>query len=176
MFQKRCRQRTMFEVAFLVPSEKRVRLEASWAQGFQEKALPIIEEDAFRELYCEDNGAPNKAVQIVLGALLLKEMSNLTDEETVARVEFDLRWQHALRLTPEEAHVSSKTLYNFRMRLVKSDGGRKAFESVCSGVLRALGVSVARQRLDSTYVCSNVARVSRLGLFCEVHPTPLYPA
>ena len=48
-------------------------------------------------MYCVDNGRPNRAVQTVLGVHLLKEMFNLTDDEALEQLEFNLLWRHALR-------------------------------------------------------------------------------
>ena len=110
----------------------------------------------------------------VLGVLLLKEMFALTDAEALEQLEFSLLWQHALELTPDEAHLAQKTrtnnvltLHNFRARLLAHDGGRQAFEATTDGILQALGTKVTRQRLDSTHVISNIAVLSRLGLLCE---------
>ena len=49
-------------------------------------------------MYCVDNGRPNRAVQSVLGVHLLKEMFNLTDDEALEQLEFNLLWHNALRL------------------------------------------------------------------------------
>ena len=59
-------------------------------------------------MYCADNGRPNRAVQTVLGVHLLKEMFNLTDDEALEQLEFNLLWQ--LRLDMEETHLPQKTL------------------------------------------------------------------
>jgi hypothetical protein len=48
-----------------------------------------------------------------------------------------------------------------------SDRGRLLFEQTTARIIHALGVSTERQRLDSTHIMSNVATLTRLGLFCE---------
>ena len=90
--------------------------------------MPLIDEEQFRELYCADNGRPNKPVRTVVGTLVLKEMFDLTDDETLYRVDFDLGWQMALDLRPEEAHCCQKTLHNFRAKLL----GKAALGNKCS--------------------------------------------
>jgi hypothetical protein len=167
MFRKKDPQGSLFETSALVPAAKRERLQASWAEPFRARALPLIDEDLFAPLYCNDNGRPNRPVQTVFGVLLLKEIFHLTDAEALEQLEFNLLWQHALALTPEEAHLPQKTLHNFRARLLAHDGGRQAFEATTDRILEALGTRVNRQRLDSTHVISNIAVLSRLGLFCE---------
>ena len=136
--------------------------------------MALIDEEQFAPLYCDDNGRPNQPVATVLGVLLLKEMFALTDAEALEQLEFSLLWQHALELTPDEAHLAQKTrtnnvltLHNFRARLLAYDRGRQAFEATTDRILQALGTKVNRQRLDSTHVLSNIAVLSRLGLLCE---------
>jgi hypothetical protein len=167
MFRKKDPQSTLFETSYLVPEAKARRLQASWAETFRAHALPLIDEALFAALYCDDNGRPNRPVQTVFGVLLLKEMFDLTDTEALEQLEFSLLWHHALALTPEEAHLPQKTLHNFRARLLAHDEGREAFAAITDEILEALGTQVSRQRLDSTHVISNIAVLSRLGLFCE---------
>src|SRR5208283_1967748 len=97
----------------------------------------------------------------MIGSLILKEIFNLTDVETVDRLEFDLRWQVALGLTTD-AHCCQKTLHNFRTKLMKSKKARILFEEVTGKILAQLKLSADRQRLDSTHICSNIARLTRL--------------
>ena len=118
-------------------------------------------------MYCADNGRPNRAVQTVLGVHLLKEMFNLTDGEALEQLEFNLLWHHALRLDIEETHLPQKTLHNFRVRLMQHDGGWLAFQETTDRIIQALGMRTGKQRLDSTHIMSNIATLTRLGLFCE---------
>ncbi|MDX6771105.1 MAG: transposase [Elusimicrobiota bacterium] len=159
----------MFGSAGLLPPKKRAACEKSWAGPFREKALPILlrAEPEFAEFYDESNGRPNKSVALVLGALLLKEANDLTDEEALAALDFDLRWHYAFDLTPEESHVCQKTLHNFRAKLLANAKGAVVFRRLTDDLIPALGVRVDRQRLDSTHILSNFARLNRLGLFCE---------
>jgi hypothetical protein len=167
MFRERSPQGSLLQSEFLVPPAKAKRLERSWAETFHTRALPLIEEARFAHLYCADNGRPNRAVQIVLGVLLLKELFDLTDQEALEQLEFNLLWHHALRLTAAEAHLPQKTLHNFRVRLMTHDGGRLAFEETTDRIIAALGLRTGKQRLDSTHIVSNIALLTRLGLFCE---------
>ena len=167
MFRERSPQGSLLQSEFLVPPRKARLLERSWAEVFHLRALPLIDEARFAHLYCEDNGRPNRAVQTVLGVHLLKEMFDLTDQEALEQLEFNLLWHHALRLTAEEAHLPQKTLHNFRVRLMAHDGGRLAFVETTDRIIAALGIRTGKQRLDSTHIMSNIATLTRLGLFCE---------
>jgi hypothetical protein len=134
---------------------------------FQREALPLIDEAQFCELYCADNGRPNKPVRTIVGVLVLKEMFNLTDEQALGEVDYDARWQVALGLTPEDAHCCQKTLHNFRSKLLGNDTAKQLFAQMTDRMVQRLGLSTERQRLDSTHIVSNIARLTRLGLFCE---------
>ena len=167
MFRKRDPQVNLFVTSALVPPVKAQRLQASWAEVFRHRGLPLIDEETFAPLYCQDNGRPNRPVEVVFGVLLLKDMFGLTDAETLEQLEFNLLWHHALHLTPEEAHLCQKTLHNFRAALMEHDLIQVAFAATTDRILKALGTEVSRQRLDSTHVVSNIAVLTRLGLFCE---------
>ena len=166
MFRERDPQVSLWQSEFLVPPKKARRLERSWAEVFRNEALPLIDEERFALMYCADNGRPNRAVQTVLGVHLLKEMFNLTDDEALEQLEFNLLWHHALRLDMEETHLPQKTLHNFRVRLMQHDGGRLAFQETTERIIQALGIRTGKQRLDSTHIMSNIATLTRLGLFC----------
>ena len=105
MFRIRDPQESLWQSQFLVTPKKAKRLERSWAEVFRNEALPLIDEERFAPMYCVDNGRPNRAVQTVLGVHLLKEMFNLTDDEVLEQLEFNLFWHHALRLDIEETHL-----------------------------------------------------------------------
>ena len=167
VFQRKDPQRELFAASMLLPEEKRERLEADWPGAFRRAALPLIDEELFRDLYHADNGRPNKPVQTVIGMLLLKEMHDLTDAEAVGALDYDLRWHVALDLDPADAHVCQKTLHNFRAKLHTNHRVQLLFEQMTFQIIAALGLGAERQRLDSTHICSNIAILTRLGLFCE---------
>lgn len=168
MFRPTDRQHDMFSAAELI-ARKRAACEKSWAGPFRERALPILlrAEAEFAGLYDDETGRPNRSVALVLGTLILKEVKDLTDEETLEALEFDLRWHYAFDLKPEESRLCQKTLHNFRAKLLEHDKGAVIFRQMTDELISALGVRVDRQRLDSTHILSNFAKRKRLDLFCE---------
>ena len=167
MFRTREPQESLWQSEFLITPRKARLMRRSWAQVFRKEALPLIDEERFAEMYSADMGRPNRAVQTVLGVLVLKEMFDLTDIEALEELEFNLLWHHALGLEMEEAHLAQKTLHNFRVRLMEHDGGRLAFCETTDRMIEALGLRTGKQRVDSTHIMSNIAVLTRLGLFCE---------
>jgi hypothetical protein len=167
MFRRTSPQTSLLESRFLVPPEKRARLERSWAEAFRVHVLPLIDEEPFRECFCEDNGRPNKSIKQLVGLHILKEADDLTDEQVLEQFEFNLQWHHALGVVSTDASICQKTLHNFRVRLLKNERARAVFDQVTTAIAQADGLSVARQRLDSTHIISNIAVLTRLGLFVE---------
>lgn len=167
MFRPTGPQLSLMESKFLVGAKKRERLERSWAEVFRTKILPLIDEEAFRSCFHEDNGRPNKSIRLLVGLHILKEADDLTDEQILDALEFNIQWQHALGVEPSTAHVCEKTLHNFRHKLVESERGQGVFKQVTLAMMKMDGLSAARQRLDSTHVISNIAVLTRLGVFTE---------
>lgn len=163
-------QKPLFDAAGLLPPEKRERCEKSWAGAFRRHALPILRavEDEFADLFDPALGRPNRPVELVVGTLILKEMSDLTDLEALEHLEFDVQWWYALAREPHETHLCQKTLHNFRAGLLEKEKSKVAFRRVTDELIKKLGVDVGRQRLDSTHILSNIAIRGRLGLFVDV--------
>lgn len=173
MFRRTDAQATFGSLNVLLSPEKIARLEKNhWAGRFRGKALPVLlaNEQTFRPLFCEDIGRPNKPVAATLGVLILKETFDLTDEAALDRFEFDASWQYALEVDPEEAHLCQKTLHNFRVKMsAAEEQGVLTYSALFDEIVRAIikdkGLKVGKQRLDSTHIRSNMAVLTRLGLF-----------
>lgn len=62
---------------------------------------------------------PNTPVNVIVGALILKEALNVTDDEIVEAMAFDIRYQYALHTTSfEEQPISDRTLSRFKARVL----------------------------------------------------------
>jgi len=171
MFRRSSSQGSLWESEFQLSERKRGRLEKTWGKIFRERCWPLIDEELFRALYCEDNGAPCKSVRLVVAVAILRHLFDLTHEETQYHVDFDLRWHLALGLDPcdDDDYVSERTLRYFEAKLVEHALVGLLFTDLTDRLLDRLGVKTGQQRLDTTHLLSNIARLSRLGLFCETH-------
>jgi transposase len=90
----------------------------------------LFNDDDLADLYCADNGRPSLPPSLMSGILLLQFYDDVSDEEAVARLEFDLRWKVALNLPLdfEPPHASSLTV--FRGRLLEHKQERYAFNQL----------------------------------------------
>jgi hypothetical protein len=167
MFRPTSPQRPLFGVENRMNETKRARLAKTWAHAFRHSALPLVDESGFAKYFHQDNGRPNKSVRMIVGVLVLKELFDFTDTETLDALEWNVAWQYALDVTPEDAHTCQKTLHNFRTRLLDDDQGARLFEGTTARLIEAAAVRTGRQRMDSTHVVSNIKLLTRLGLFVQ---------
>lgn len=88
-------------------------------KNFADKVFPAIDENIFSVLYSKKASRPNTPVNVIVGALILKEALNVTDDEIVEAMAFDIRYQYALHTTSfEEQPISDRTLSRFRARVL----------------------------------------------------------
>ncbi len=87
--------------------------EQSWAELFRKDilcVLPVAEPAPFFNL---DFGRPSKELHTVIGVLILLQIHDMTDAETVLQSAFNLQWQYALNIFEESdsaKYMSLKTL------------------------------------------------------------------
>ncbi len=83
----------------LTPREQKA-LENSWAKVFADEIFPSIDEERFRVLYSDRTKCrSNTPVNVIVGALIIKEMFQLSDDEVVENLMLDPRYQYALLTT-----------------------------------------------------------------------------
>lgn len=170
MFQETTRQLPLLDNSLQLHPSARARLEGSWADGFRRRVLPLLleVEPSFACLY-KDVGRPNWSVARALGCLVVMEMFNQHDQEVLDSLSFDCRYQHALGMAGHEAYLSRRSLVDFRSRLVDADPDltllRALFDKVFAVAKEAMGTSIKQQRVDSTFISSNIRIRGRLGLF-----------
>ena len=165
MFRLKNAQRSLFEHQVYLPREKVQALKRTWAEPFRNEVLPLIDETLFAQFYHPDNGRPNVPVATLVCLCILKEWHNLTDAEMLGAVQWDIRWQYALDVDLYQADICQKTLHNFRTLICSNKKASEIFADMTGKIIERASVSVAQQRLDSTHIISNMAYLSRLGLF-----------
>ena len=156
--------------ANLTDREKRL-LEKSWAKYFAENIFPGIDEAPFSVLYSDRPSRHNTPVNVIIGALILKEIFGLTDEEIVDTLPFDIRYQYALHTTSfEEQPLNDRTLGRFRARcnsyeeMTGIDLIHDCIIKLSSSMATMMKLNTGMRRMDSLMVASNIKKMSRLEL------------
>ena len=72
-------------------------MEKSWAKIFADEIFPSIDEERFSVLYCDKASRPNTPVNVIIGALIIKELFDYSDDEIVENLMLDLHLQYALQ-------------------------------------------------------------------------------
>lgn len=147
-------------------------LEKSWAKTFADKIFPAIDENLFSVLYSNKASRPNTPVNVIVGALILKEALGNSDDELVQALMFDIRYQYALHTTSfEEQPLSDRTLSRFRARCLayETETGidliHTCVTSLAKEISEFMGLTPAMQRMDSLMVAANIRNLSLLELF-----------
>jgi len=147
--------------------EKRKRLiDKSWAKLFREEILPRLPVNELEQFYSPGRGAPTKELHAMLGAMVLQQMRDFTDEETIYQYAFNIQWHYALNITDgSDAYISLKTLWNMRHILAERGIYATLFENIADTLAKAFSVDTSLQRLDSVHIFSNMRHLGRIGLF-----------
>jgi len=168
IFTKDHKSRDMFDPLARFGPHRRGLLEGSWAKLFREEVLPELPVHKVASHYSETKGAPSKDLYAMLGIMLLQQLRDLTDEETVEQVAFNQMWHYALGISDgveREAYVCAKTLWSMRQLLAEHDLSTAMFESVTQKLAEVFSVDCAWQRQDSVHVLSNMRHLGRIGIF-----------
>ena len=165
-------QITLNDSMFQLTARERKFLDKSWAKVFAEKIFPAIREEDFAVLYSSKISRPNTPVNVIVGALILKEALGVTDDELVEALMFDIRYQYALHTTSfEEQPLSDRTLSRFRARCLsyETETGIDLIHMCITGLAKEIsefmGISPNMQRMDSIMVAANIRKLSQLELF-----------
>lgn len=150
---------------------------SSWAKDFAEVVFPTINEDRFSVLYSDKSfSRPNTPVNIIVGALMLKEIGGLSDCELMESICCDVRYQYALHTTHlEEQPISDRTFSRFRERLYRYEleTGRdllaEEMDELTEVYAKHMNLHSSIKRMDSLMVATHSKRMSRLEIIYQVN-------
>ncbi len=172
---KQHQQPGFFDSQQLMTSKMRQRLQASWAQTFREVVFTHIPEEMFAVLFSEVDSRPNAPINVIVSGDILKSGQGWTDEELEAHLNFDLLTRHALGLDDLGVEAPTlRTVYNLRRRVrayAEETGVNlyaEVFAQITDEQLGRLQLQTGWQRMDSTQLLSNIARMNRLELVISV--------
>jgi len=151
---------------YLGPKRRKL-LDESWAGLFRGKILPELPVERMIPFFSPDMGRPTKELYAMLGAVLFQQIFDLTDEETVSQMAFNLQWHYALD-NPEESdgvkYICLKTLWSMRNTLTDEDLDTVLFEKITDTLAKVFEVDTSKQRIDSVHIKSNMRRLGRIGI------------
>ncbi|SHK64911.1 transposase [Paramaledivibacter caminithermalis] len=154
----------------------RDKLSKSWAPIFYEDVFCKIDEKPFTVLY-SDIGRSNFPVNILLSLEYIKHMFNYSDDDLIENFYFNYLINYAVGIrTLGEINLAKRTLYEFRSRVYnytlknpdKADLIFEQFINLTEEFGKKLGVSFEEQRMDSTFITSNIKKAGRLSLAFDV--------
>lgn len=165
-------QLSFTDSTFNLTEREKKFLEKSWAKTFADKIFPAIDENLFSVLYSKKASRPNTPVNVIVGALILKEALGDSDDELVQALMFDIRYQYALHTTSfDEQPFSDRTLSRFRARCLayETETGIDLIHicvtSLAKEISEFMGLTPSMQRMDSLMVAANIRNLSLLELF-----------
>lgn len=165
-------QLSLFDsLGFLSERKQRV-LDKSWAKAFSDHIFSHIDEMIFAPLYSQKtNSRPNAPVNVIVGALILKEFNGLSDEEMLEECECDFRYQYALHTTSfENQPISDRTFSRFRERnaayelVTGIDLIHTCMVSLAEDIRKFMDINPSIKRMDSMMIESNIRKMGRLEL------------
>ena len=146
-------------------------LERSWAKTFSEDIFPSIDEEPFAVLYSSNASRPNTPVNVCIGALIIKEVFGISDDEIVENLMLDPRYQYALHTTSyEEQPLSDKSLSRFRKRCYDYESvyGVDLLHNCIVGlsdkIAKMMDINPRIKRMDSMMIAANIRKLSRTEL------------
>lgn len=147
-------------------------LDNSWAKIFADDIFPAIDEERFRVLYSTRSQSKfNTPVNICVGALIIKELFQVSDDDIVESLMLDIRYQYALHTTSyEEQPLSDKSLSRFRRRCYDYEAAHNVdllhdcVTDLGSKIAKMMKVSPRIRRMDSMMIEANIKKLSRAEL------------
>ena len=155
--------------AHLGPKRRKL-LDKSWSGLFQKEILPDLPVDTLRSHYHDWNGRPTKELHSMIGLMILQQMHDLTDEQSIEQFCFNIQWHYALNITsPDDAasYISGKSLWTMRDKLSTEEAYNDIFATTLKRLVEIFKADLSKQRIDSVHVQSNMRHLGRIGLFVK---------
>lgn len=155
--------------SFLSPKRRQL-LDRSWAGLFKEHILCQLPVGRLAPFFAEGFGRPTKELHTVLGVLVLQQSLDLTDDEAVNQLAFNIQWHYALNITEESdsaKYICEKTLWNMRSIAVENGLEALLFDGITNKLADVFKVNTDKQRIDSVHIKSNMRRLGRIGIFSK---------
>jgi hypothetical protein len=160
----------LFDPWHFLGEKRRKLMDGSWAALFREHILCELPVNKVAPFFNETFGRPTKELYTALGVLVLQQIHDLTDEETVSQLAFNLQWHYALDIVEESdeaKYLCAKTLWSMRDLVIENHLDEILFECTTEVLAKVFNVDTSAQRIDSVHIKSNMRRLGRIGIFVK---------
>lgn len=162
-----CQETLLIDPFDYLGPKRKTLLESGWSGLFQKSLLEKIPVQEIKGCFHEQLGRPTKELRTMLAVVLLQQMFDLTDEETIRQLAFNAEWHYGLNLSWEgddAKYLCERTLRTYRSLVMELEIDSLLFRLLTDALLDKLKIATRRQRLDSTHIRSDMRRLSRLEL------------
>ena len=150
--------------------KRRKLLDNSWAGLFRTVIYPVLPVEQMAPFFSSNFGRPSKEMYTVQGVLILQQMLDLSDAETVQQLAFNEQWRYALNITSDSdkaIYMCPKTLWNMRKIVTDNELDTVLFQNITDHLAKVFAVDTSKQRLDSVHIKSNMKHLGRIGIFVK---------
>lgn len=160
--------RYMFDPFEHLGPKRRKMLDDSWAGVFRDYIRHVLPVYLLAKHYCSSNGRPTNELVAMMGAMILQQMHDLSDQETAEQIAFNIQWHYALDITnnsDNDAYVCPKSIWTTRSIMTEHGLYDAVFNAVGDQLAKVFDVDTTLQRIDSVHIFSNMRHLGRIGIF-----------
>jgi transposase len=155
MLRPRDRQGSFYDADYIC---EQLIYEDSFYRKFREIVEPLVKDDQFETMYCEDNGRPAISPALLAMATILQFYKNLSDREMERACMYDIEVKYALGLRLNERPFDHSSLGDFRKRLLENGKEKEIFDRILTHLVeQGLIEKDEIQRIDATHVIADIA-------------------
>ncbi len=162
------KQQQLFDPWGNMSPKRRQKLDHSWPGLFKAYILPELPVSMLSPFFNAGFGRPTKDLYTVVGVLILQQAHDLTDEEAVDQLSYNIQWHYALNIFEESdsaKYMCAKTLWTMRTIVAENGLEDALFNAGTQKLAEVFTVDTDKQRLDSVHIRSNMRRLGRINIF-----------
>lgn len=166
MLGKACLQREFFDTENMYTAKLKAD---SFYRFLAEHRHEIFRDDDYAVLYCSNNGRNSVPPSLLAAACVLQSYDGTSDDETVQRATYDVRWAVALGTALTVQPFAKSTLQEFRAKLILNDKALAIFQRSLSfahekGYLKNRPMRIA---MDTTHILGKGAVKDTYNLLAD---------
>lgn len=166
MLGKTCLQREFFDTENMYTAKLKAD---SFYRFLAEHRHEIFRDDDYASLYCATNGRNSVAPSLLAAACVLQSHDGTSDDETVQRATYDVRWAVALGTALTVQPFAKSTLQEFRAKLILNDKALALFQhslnfARAKGYLKNRPLRIA---MDTTHILGKGAVKDTYNLLAD---------